>query len=1074
MKKFISVLLSMILILSTGTTVLAEPGVDILSAPENGDFESEQEAEENSSEQPDDLKQEETFEETEAEDEIDEELDDLGEEELSDSQETLVEEEETLEQEEEEEAEEVEEEEAEDEIEAETLALIPFDVNDYVDYIDLYVPYDLEYDDRYDLSELEGISNEEEYVIYKPEDDDEDGITSHQVINGECGAKDEALLTQTEEGSTEVMASAVGSGTVWLIQADQKEDLDNILSLEGTLVEADADNVDTDAGNLDTEDPDAEDMDTMLPESEEFDPLNSDSIQVIEDANGDGVTVEFDQVTVYRIHVTVNPATLTLMFLTGQSNMEGQCSSSTGYERSASVACDAGTVYSTYAPTTSSNGTNIAGVGETCSADNASEFVAGSLQGNTNMYGGELPYSLNSLTTEGNGKTGPDSGLAYEWNQLTGDKVWVVNTAWSGTNISGWVSSGTYYQRSAAIWEQVLKTFNAEIAAGHYTAGERLVFWLQGETGDRTLAAADYESYFDSMYKSMTWALDPTAFGIIMVRANTGSPTTDDEWEMTGPRIAQYWLGSGDSGYSNVYVVSNANEQWVSGSGVSSYFSSTYPNGFTYPMQGASKSVPSTVSEVHGDIHYSQIGHNENGITAAKGMYAAIYNTTAPTSVTWKDEYGKEISSITFDLEGDITKMVEVVEPIYAAKSVSYDYGNYATYDGTTATLTGNASGDITASYGGNTISTLNIKVMQSTDISGTIGKVTGVYKYNGSWWYVIDGIIQRGYEGVEQNENGWWYINDGKVDFNYTGFAHNSNGWWYCEEGKVKFDKNSVIQDTNKKINGKSDWWYVIDSKVQENFTGLADYSNSNGWWYCEEGKVTFNFNGVEKNKNGWYYIKDSKVDFSYNGFASNSNGEWYIENGEVTFNKNSVIKDTTGAIGSKGTWWYVVGSKVQTGFTGLADYSNENGWWYIENGKVTFTKDTIAKNKNGWYYIKDSKVDFSFTGLADFPNENGWWYIEKGKVTFKKDTIAKNKNGWYYIKDSKVDFSFTGLADFPNENGWWYCQAGKVNFNYNGIAQNKNGWYYIVNSKVDFSYTGRVTVSGRTYSVNNGKVAR
>ncbi len=302
------------------------------------------------------------------------------------------------------------------------------------------------------------------------------------------------------------------------------------------------------------------------------------------------------------------------------------------------------------------------------------------------------------------------------------------------------------------------------------------------------------------------------------------------------------------------------------------------------------------------------------------------------------------------------------------------------------------------------------------------------------------------------------------------NGFGQGDDGdWYYYVGGQIAVDTNSVIQGTVNDVNA---WWYVVAGKVQLGFTGLADYSNSNGWWYIEDGKVTFNFNGVEKNKNGWYYIKDSKVDFSYNGFATNSNGNWYIENGKVTFNKNSVIKDTTGAIGTKGTWWYVVGSKVQTGFTGLADYSNENGWWYIENGKVTFTKDTIAKNKNGWYYVKDSKVDFNFTGLADFPNENGWWYCENGKVTFKKDTIAKNKNGWYYVKDSKVDFSFTGLADFPNENGWWYIENGKVTFTKETVAKNKNGWYYVKDSKVDFNYNGIAQNSNGWWYIKSGKV--
>ncbi len=1084
MKKFIAALLSMIMIFSVGTTTaLAEPGVDVMSATEGETPISEPKTEENTQ----DLTEEEPSEEITTEDEIGLESDDVAEagdaEENEDSEllDSLVEEEEEFELEEEEEETEADE---EDEIETEELSIVLFDAEDYVDYI-ILDPIELSYDDRFDLSSEYGFPTEGTYEIYKTEFEEGEEITSRQVSNGTQGERDTDLLTFKEEGSTTVIASGVGSGTVWLVRDDQTDDLDEILELEEGLESGELDPFYVNVETATTEDFEQDGLDGLAEDNPEDDA--TDGIMDLDISDADSVipsviTDPEDMITVYQIHVTVKQAPLTLMFLTGQSNMEGSCSSSTGYQLGASVACEAGTVYSTYAPSSASNGANIGGVREACTASNASEFVAGSLQEGTNMSGGELPYSINSLTTEGNGKTGPDSGLAFEWNQLTGDKVWVINTAYGGSNISSWIPGGSNYQRSAAVWEEVLNTYSAEVG-NHYTAGEKLVFWLQGETGDRTLAAEAYESYFSNMYYSISSVIDPKAFGIIMVRASNGSYTTDDEWNMTGPRIAQYWLGSGESGYSNVYVVSNVNEQWVSDSGVDSYFENAYPGGsLSYPMHGGDSSLPETVSEVHSDIHYSQVGHNENGITAAEGMYSALYGGTSPTDVSWRDEAGQDISSVSFELGGETTTMVETVDPSYAAKNVSYDYGSCASYDGATATLTGIETGTVMASYNGSTLSELTVNVTQSADLTNVVGKnYTGFYTFNDVTWYLIDSYIQVNYEGVEQDTKkvidssaGWWYVKDGRLDKTYTGFAENSNGWWYIENGKVTFNKNSVIQDTNKKINGSSDWWYVVGSKVQEGFTGLADYSNSSGWWYIEKGKVSFTYSGVEQNTNGWFYIQDSKVDFSYNGFAHNSNGWWYIENGKVTFKKNSVILDSNKKVDGTSSWWYVVESKVQTTFTGLADYSNSNGWWYIESGKVSFTKDTIAHNKNGWWYVKDSKVDFNFTGLADFPNSNGWWYCENGKVTFKKDTIAKNKNGWWYIKDSKVDFSFTGLADFPNENGWWYCQDGKVNFNYNGIARNKNGWWYVKDSKVDFSFTGTVTAGGRRYSVTNGKVNR
>ncbi len=304
---------------------------------------------------------------------------------------------------------------------------------------------------------------------------------------------------------------------------------------------------------------------------------------------------------------------------------------------------------------------------------------------------------------------------------------------------------------------------------------------------------------------------------------------------------------------------------------------------------------------------------------------------------------------------------------------------------------------------------------------SVTVTASTDIEKLDGTWTYTVNGVPDYTYTGVAKNKNGWYYVENGVVDFSYNGFATNSNGKWYIENGKVTFNMNSVIKDTTGAIGTKGTWWYVVGSKVQTDFTGLADYRNENGWYYIRNGQVDFTVNTVAKNKNGWYYV---------------------------------------------------VGGKVQFGFTGLAKYRNENGWYYIREGKVDFTVNTVAKNVNGWYYVVGGKVQFGFTGLANYKNENGWYYIKDGKVDFTVNTVAKNVNGWYYVVDGKVQFGFTGLANYKNENGWYYIKNGKVDFTFNGIAKNVNGWYYIKDGKVDFSFTGTVKANGTTYSVTNGKV--
>ena len=385
------------------------------------------------------------------------------------------------------------------------------------------------------------------------------------------------------------------------------------------------------------------------------------------------------------------------MYVTGQSNASGSCSANSGYRLSDSVVCAAGEVYSTYVSTTPSSD-SIAGVSfsEHCTADNASKFVAGSLRGNESISGNLLEYKLEALTSDGAGKTGPDSGLAYEWNRLTDDKVWVVNTAWGGSSINTWIPGGASYKTSMAVNKLVQQTYQAEIEAGHYVEGERLAFWLQGEA-DKSKTAESYYTSFKKLYHAMADGLNLDAFGIIMVRSNEGSQVNAEDISMSGPRIAQYAAGNSKE-LSKVHVVSNANEQWVTNDMVKSYFAKAYPEGYlAYPTRSALYQLPTSVSEIHSDIHYSQIGHNENGITAAKGMYMALYHSgQEEVKVIWKNKDGEEINDLTVGV--DETKVaVPVMEPVWLAKQTDYEIdGTGVSFNITSGTVTGKKEGTVT------------------------------------------------------------------------------------------------------------------------------------------------------------------------------------------------------------------------------------------------------------------------------------------------------------------------------------------------------------------------------------------
>ena len=130
--------------------------------------------------------------------------------------------------------------------------------------------------------------------------------------------------------------------------------------------------------------------------------------------------------------------------------------------------------------------------------------------------------------------------------------------------------------------------------------------------------------------------------GIMTLRSckdNTGNSTA--ELYMTGPRLAQYYMGGETEGvFANVFIASNATEKWVGGNlNVEEYFLDVYGSHqefydiFGYDM-------PVTMYEVHPNIHYLMMGHNEMGMDAARNSLRII-NATQPDK-NYRLSYGEE------------------------------------------------------------------------------------------------------------------------------------------------------------------------------------------------------------------------------------------------------------------------------------------------------------------------------------------------------------------------------------------------------------------------------------------------
>ena len=505
--------------------------------------------------------------------------------------------------------------------------------------------------------------------------------------------------------------------------------------------------------------------------------------------------------------VKVEPAPISMFLLIGQSNMYGTDGNSTQ-----SVANENGQVYSTYCHP---SGLTTA---------NAGKYVPSALTGEYSYINREgtkekLEKSpVNRLTEEGDGKFGLDSAFAYEYNKITGDKVWTVNVAKGQTAIKSWQKGASQYENAVAVFKQAQKLMREEILAGHYVLMDYGYLWCHGCT-DRLNSASDYLEGFLAMHenirKDLSFDIDGDGkkevlefCNIIMPRKGSDdyigyrngidADETDESFccsfldlEMSGPRVAQYWLVNNPD-YPEINLVCNIGDKWVTmpdgTDGVSEYFNKHYKNGrVDYPVQEPQPEewyTPTTPFEVHDNMHYNQIGYNEVGFETARNTAILRSRMKKPsgirTEVTFYDWTGyREISSIESSNWADSrTVVVPVVYPVYESKSVTYklsDNLNWELYD-------------LTADY---------------KSKGGTVESV-GAYKNKK--------VSVTGSAAIKEGEAAYYFESDGdtlatKADSNYQ------NNTLKILKGTVTNNKHKgVIYQLDKNINLKKGNSWIVE----------------------------------------------------------------------------------------------------------------------------------------------------------------------------------------------------------------------------------------------------------------------
>ena len=265
----------------------------------------------------------------------------------------------------------------------------------------------------------------------------------------------------------------------------------------------------------------------------------------------------------------------------------------------------------------------------------------------------------------------------------------------------------------------------------------------------------------------------------------------------------------------------------------------------------------------------------------------------------------------------------------------------------------------------------------------------------------------------------------------------------------------------------GKYDMWQCSSTGRVPGISGNVDlnysyspFENSHGGGNTNNGGTTTKYpDGLNEIEGELYYFKNNRIDTSYSGLAQYGNEWYYIENGKVNWNYTGLAQHGI-------EWFYIENGKLNWNHSGIVEYNNQ--WFYVEKGRLNWNYTGLGQSGNDWYYIVKGRVNWGYTGLVQRGNE--WFYIENGKLNWNHSGIVEYNKQWFYVERGRLNWNYTGLGQSGND--WYYIERGRVNWGYTGLVQKGNEWFYVKGGKLDWSYTGLVQKGNEWFFVRNGRL--
>ena len=619
------------------------------------------------------------------------------------------------------------------------------------------------------------------------------------------------------------------------------------------------------------------------------------------------------------------------------------------------------------------------------------------------------------------GRVGFSTALSKTWYDLTGEKVFCIQSAVDGSPIECWEKDGTYYGSGSNLYNNTLKAYNkfkTDFAADNssFEIIRTQYYWCQGETGmtntwggtnwsmgsDYHLITTDeYYNRYIEMHENFVKEMDVELGSIMLVRALKGASSAESIelqllTDLVAPRAAQYAINN--TATDNVFIASRICD-------IVRMESSTDKTSPGYGYMGP------------GNVHYMQVGYNAQGIELANNAFATInaygdrtateLEVIAPNGRTrYTDGQTIEIAS------GSNHQIAAIVLPLYAEDAnITYTVtkgAEFCSIDryGLIHIATGTAAGSqatIEFKSEGGLTKTLNINV-----IAHALTDVT--YRWE------FDNLNEK---------NGQNNLTDSK-----------------------KSTKEYTISGGTITLPGKT-----TDFSLAKPITLADDYDWSIEWkGQLNNGSALFGANG---SKNNFIYLAYSVP--SYKSFRIvTSDGDVYMipygehldANKEMnTWRVEHTIKDkmlTLKIYNETTKSWDVVGSVVLSTnyeFTITNLFGRyASGTDVCMNGVIDYVEITTKEVPVAEIEVKDLSYRWDFDDLNE---KNGQNNLTDSERSTKDYTV---QNGTIVVSDRTTDFKMAKPIRLSSDYDWsieWCAKLDNASSLFGTEASNKNFLY-------------------------------